>query len=247
MITLDSAQFISDLHISSSCPDIIRRFVGYMRGPALESEALFVLGDLFEYWPGDDLLDQDSNSGACARNILSEISDYTTQGRQVYLLHGNRDFLLGAHFCEASGSFLIEDGALISVSRISVEVLHGDLLCTDDFEYQHFRSVVRSENWRNEFLAKPLAERESLMGRMRSKSEHLKSKLRQSIMDVSEQTVAAEFTKSGADLMIHGHTHRPACHQYAAGIRWVLPAWDERGGYLTIDADGAKQGTLPTL
>jgi UDP-2,3-diacylglucosamine hydrolase len=248
MIRLDAAQFISDLHLSSGRPDILRRFLRFMHGPALESGALFVLGDLFEYWPGDDLLDQDSVDGDCARTVLMAFSKFTTSRRSLYLLRGNRDFLLGGRFFQATGSSLLEDGILAAISNHAVELLHGDALCTDDDAYQKFKRIVRSNEWREGFLAKSLAERHAAMARMREESEQAKSGNAPVAMDVNPDAVLAEFARTGADMMVHGHTHRPARHHHKlpgrTAMRWVLPAWYESGGYLTIDTTGARPGSL---
>ncbi len=244
MILLDSAQFISDLHLSSERPDILRRFLEFMHGPAHEAPGLFVLGDLFEYWPGDDLLDQDSADGECSRIVLTSLAEYSASGRFLYLLVGNRDFLIDRRFCRETGASLLHDGELARISNRSIEVLHGDALCTDDREYQQFKLMVRSTPWREQFLAKPLAERHAAMTRMRIESEQTKSNRAPTAMNVNPDAVAREFARTSADLMVHGHTHQPACNLHPVGTRtlerWVLPAWYESIGYLRVDAAGVQ-------
>ena len=244
MILLDSAQFISDIHLSGDRPDILRRFLEFMHGPAHEAPGLFVLGDLFEYWSGDDLLDQDSADGECSRIVLTSLSEYSASGGSLYLLVGNRDFLIGRRFCRATGASLLPDGELARISNRSIEMLHGDALCTDDHEYQQFKLMVRSAAWREQFLAKPLAERHAAMTRMRIESEQTKSNRTPTAMNVNPDAVAREFARTSADLMVHGHTHQPACNLHSVGTRtlerWVLPAWYESGGYIRIDATGAR-------
>lgn len=229
-----AALFISDLHLSAERPGMLRRFSAFMTEEAASAESLYILGDLFEYWPGDDALEDPSD--AVAATVAEALRRYTASGKPLRLLHGNRDFLLGARFVERTGATLLPDHAIVAVAGEPALLLHGDSLCTDDLAYQEFKSKVRTDAWRREFLAHPLAERHALMARYRAQSENAKSATVARIMDVNAGAVAAAFRQSGVRRMIHGHTHRHACHHPVLdGVtreRWVLPDWYERGGYL---------------
>lgn len=231
-----AALFISDLHLSAERPGMLQRFSAFMANEAAGAGALYVLGDLFEYWPGDDTLDDPSDAVAAA--VAEALQRFTASGRPLHLLHGNRDFLLGARFAERTGATLLPDHAVVNLAGEPALLLHGDSLCTDDLAYQEFKSKIRTDAWRREFLAQPLAERHALMARYRAQSENAKSATAARIMDVNAGAVAAAFRQSGVRRMIHGHTHRHARHELAiddvARERWVLPDWYARGGYLAV-------------
>lgn len=229
--------FISDLHLCPSRPDIARLFLDFLADPAREAEALYILGDLFEYWAGDDDLDDPFNAGACA--ALRSLSD---SGVPLYFMAGNRDFLAGERFSRAAGLKLLPDPALIEVAGTTTLLMHGDTLCTDDAAYQAFRAEVRSPEWRQAFLALPLAQRKAQIEALRRESEAQKRTKPMEIMDANPAAVLQALTFHRCTRLVHGHTHRPAHHRLEfdgrACERWVLPDWYEKGGYLSCDSDG---------
>ncbi len=243
------ALFVSDVHLSEAHPATIESFFAFLAkvsapagldGRALE--VLYILGDLFEYWAGDDDLDEPLN-----RRIVSALDGLTRGGMAVFLLTGNRDLLLGTGFAGATGVTLLSDPSPLEVAGQSALISHGDALCTDDLAYQAYRAMVRSPDWQKSFLDRPLAERKELIESLREASVTAKASKPLAIMDVNPQAVEALFRASAARLLIHGHTHRPACHRLAVdGIerqRWVLPDWDAqatpaRGGGLYAGSKG---------
>lgn len=227
--------FISDLHLCPSRPQISRLFLDFLAGPAREAEALYILGDLFEYWAGDDDLGDPFNVGVCAA-----LHDLSASGVPVFFMAGNRDFLADETFAKAAGLTLLPDPALVDVAGRTVLLMHGDTLCTGDAAYQTFRNEVRSPEWRQAFMALPLAQRKARIEALRSESESQKRIKPMDIMDANPSAVLEELTFHRCTRLIHGHTHRPAVHRFEndghACERWVLPDWYEKGGYLACDA-----------
>jgi len=202
------------------------------------AEALYVLGDLFEYWAGDDNLNDPFN-----HNIANAFSRLAAHGTAIYLMHGNRDFLMGEAFTQASHLTLLTDPSLVNLYGTPTLLTHGDTLCTDDADYQAFRVKVRDPEWQAEFLAQPLAQRKATIEELRRKSEAEKQLKPSAIMDVNPSAVNALLENYAyPPRIIHGHTHRPAHHILQLNDtpceRWVLPAWEENGGYLRCDAAG---------
>ena len=236
---MPSALFISDLHLSGARPAINELFFRFLRTRAAGAEALYILGDLFDYWIGDDDLAEPLH--ASVARALRAVSE---RGVPLYLMHGNRDFLLGEAFCAASGARLLDDPAAPELPGARTLLMHGDTLCTDDVEYQRFRGTVRDKTWQREFLAQPLAGRHAQAEALRAASERGKSGKPPEIMDVSQEAVRATLRAHGYPRLIHGHTHRPARHEVEVDgrrcERWVLPDWYERGGYLELDDAGAR-------
>ncbi|NTV95047.1 MAG: UDP-2,3-diacylglucosamine diphosphatase [Thiobacillus sp.] len=232
--------FVSDLHLSPEHPATVERFLGWLNETAVGAEAVYILGDLFEYWPGDDFLDTPFPTP-----IVAAMRRLVERGTRLYLSHGNRDFMLGAAFCQAIGASLLAEPSLIDLNGRPTLLLHGDSLCTDDLAYQRFRRMVRDPAWQQAVLTKPLTERLAIAQQMREQSESDKSGKSNMIMDVNADAVANAFRQSGCRHMIHGHTHRPARHLLAVDghdcERWVLPDWyDGHGGYLRCDARGCE-------
>ena len=231
--------FISDLHLCPSRPQIGRLFLDFLAGPARQAEALYVLGDLFEYWAGDDDLDDPFNAKICAGLQRLSQSDVP-----LFFMAGNRDFLAGDGFASKTGLTLLPDPALVEIAGASVLLMHGDTLCTDDDAYQMFRTEVRSPEWRKSFLALPLDQRKAKIEALRQESEAQKRAKPAEIMDVNPAAVLQVLTSHRCTRLIHGHTHRPALHRLAvageACERWVLPDWYESGGYLACDASGCR-------
>jgi len=233
----DSAWFLSDLHLWDDRPKTRAAFEHTLGQAIAEGAALFILGDLFEYWAGDD----DLASPTVAPTVQA-LRAAASQGLRIWLMHGNRDFLLGPDFASYTGIQLITaDSIELVLGDARALLLHGDTLCTDDVDYQHFRQRVRHPAYQAAVLAKPLAERHALIAHLRAQSEDKKARTAAAIMDVNAQAVSATFDAVKVPTLIHGHTHRPACHNEGRGrTRWVLPDWEyetsiHRGGYLRWD------------
>ena len=240
---MSQALFISDLHLSGERPETNRQLFRFLREEAARAESLYVLGDLFEYWAGDDEL-TDSRGDPLAAEVASSFKVLTKRGVQIWLMHGNRDFLVGKEFLSAIGARFLDDPTVVQVKGKPVVLMHGDTLCTDDHDYQNWRRTARSEAWQKDFLSKPLAERhEAIMG-LREKSKQVIRAKPAEIMDVNPDAVRDAFRRHGVRCLIHGHTHRPARHELevdgARCERWVLPDWYGRGGYLALDDVGPR-------
>ncbi len=230
--------FISDLHLDAARPAIAAQFERFLEEIAPRSEALYILGDLFEYWVGDDglALPFPCRIAAALRPLAARVP--------VRFMHGNRDFMVAQGFAEATGTEIIADPTVIDLYGQPALLLHGDTLCTDDAPYQAFRARVRDPAWQRAALARPIEERVAIAQGMRSESEGAKQAKAVEIMDVARDAVERAFVESGCDVMIHGHTHRPGRHEYRVGgrdrVRWVLPDWYERGGYLEASPAGIR-------
>jgi UDP-2,3-diacylglucosamine hydrolase len=235
--------FISDLHLSAERPAANAAFLAFLRDTASQADALYILGDLFEYWAGDDDLDDPFN--ARVASALLTLSKTVP----VFVLHGNRDFLLMQRFAQASGAQLIGDPARIDLYGTPTLLMHGDLLCTQDRRYQAFRAVVRNRIVQNVFMRLPLARRKGVIGGARRVSEGEKQSKQMSIMDVASDAVERAFRTSGCARLIHGHTHRPARHEHDVDgrlrERWVLSDWYQRGAYLRCSACGCEAVPIP--
>jgi len=235
--------FVSDLHLDGGAPEAIAQFVDFARTHAVGAEALYILGDLFETWTGDD------DSDADKRVICRELKGLTDSGVACFALHGNRDFLLGQGFCEATGCVLLTDPVVAEFDGERVLLTHGDVLCTDDDSYQQLRSVVRDPRWQSRFLALPRARREQLMNAARAGSRRHTARIVPTIMDVNTDTVAAAYRSARVRRIIHGHTHRPAIHadtlEGTPVERIVLGAWYEQGSYLRYENGAYELRELP--
>jgi UDP-2,3-diacylglucosamine hydrolase len=234
-MSADRILFVSDLHLDEASPRAAAQFIDFLRGPALESQALYILGDLFETWIGDD-------DDEPVRNSLCAALRAYTRHVPCHVVRGNRDFLLGAGFEQRSGCTLLPDPVRVQAGTRRFLVSHGDLLCTNDTRYQRFRDFTRDEPVQSDYLALPLAVRRMLAGRARAGSRAHTYGAAQAIMDVNPEAVAALFRITDADLLIHGHTHRPAVHALQVDgrqcTRIVLGDWYEEGSCLSLDADG---------
>ncbi|MBL8539504.1 MAG: UDP-2,3-diacylglucosamine diphosphatase [Betaproteobacteria bacterium] len=227
--------FISDLHLCRERPEINTLFIRFLRERVPGSDALYVLGDLFEYWAGDDDL---------ADPLHAEIGEALRQasdsGVPLYFMHGNRDFLVGDEFARATGVALLQDPIVVDLYGTPTLLMHGDTLCTDDVKYQAFRAQVRDPAWQNDFLAKPLAVRKAIIENVREQSTREMKEKSPEIMDVNPDAVVEAFRRSGCSRIIHGHTHRPAHHVHEVDgkscKRWVLTDWYQRGGYMAVSA-----------
>lgn len=223
--------FISDLHLCATRPQTTNVFFEFLEGPARAAQALYILGDLFEYWAGDDDLDEPFNASIC--NALSGLSRH---GVKLHYMHGNRDFVIGDEFARQAGVTLLEEETLVDLAGSRTLLMHGDTLCTDDHAYMQFRAAVREPRWIAQTLAQPLSQRKAQIEELRRMSEQAKRGKTANIMDVNQDAVAAVLRKHGYPRLIHGHTHRPARHEHEVDgrrcERWVLADWYEDGSYL---------------
>ena len=238
--------FISDLHLCPTHPRTTQLFLNFLENTATAAEALYVLGDLFEYWAGDDNLSDPFN-----RDIANAFAKLAGHGTAIYLMHGNRDFLMAETFANACHLSILDDPALIDLYGTPTLLTHGDMLCTDDTDYQAFRNKVRTPAWQAAFLGQPLAQRKAAIEELRRKSETEKQRKPSAIMDVNPDAVNALLEYHGCPpRIIHGHTHRPARHVLQLSDktceRWVLPAWEENGGYLRCDSESCTAVSINT-
>ena len=235
--------FISDLHLAGERPAINRLFFSFLREQASRAAMLYVLGDLFEYWIGDEELDA-ADGDPLARKVAEAFGALSRGGVAVRLMHGNRDFLIGQRFCEVSGARLLQDPTVEKIGGARTLLMHGDTLCTDDLDYQAWRKVARSRDWQREFLAKTLPERRKALQALREKSKEVVGAKPAQIMDVNQGAVREALREHRLTRLVHGHTHRAARHRLEVDgrpcERWVLPDWYERGGYLSIDDAGPR-------
>jgi UDP-2,3-diacylglucosamine hydrolase len=235
------ALFISDLHLQESHPRTLEAFFRFLSEHASRAEALYLLGDIFEYWAGDDDL-----ATPFHQEIIKALRALADQGVAVYWMAGNRDFLVGQDFAQAAGLRLLPDPYVADFGGQRVVLVHGDAQCTDDHKYMAFRAQVRDPAWQRQFLAMPLTQRKAIIAGLREGSRQAHGEKSYEIMDVTADAVNALHQASGADVIIHGHTHRPALHQDAATgrRRYVLPDWEldaepRRGGWIAIDEHGS--------
>jgi UDP-2,3-diacylglucosamine hydrolase len=230
--------FLSDLHLSPETPGIARLFLDYLALDARAAGRVFILGDLFEAWPGDDAIDDPEDD--FARGIVDALRRLADGGTGVSILHGNRDFLLGGRFAERSGASLLPDPYVLSLPGGALVLTHGDALCTGDADYQAYREEVRAPAWRENFLAKPLTQRKAIAAAMRRRSEAAKREKAAPAMDLDAAATDDFLRRHERAVMIHGHTHRPDRHEHLIdGVRverWVLADWrEDRGEYLAWD------------
>ncbi len=225
--------FVSDLHLSETRPGANEAFFSFMEGKARSAQALYILGDLFEYWAGDDDLADPFNS-----LIAGFLQALSRGGVKLALMHGNRDFLFGERFCAATGAQLLEDPVVAPIGGVPTLLMHGDTLCTGDTDYQNWRRVARSAEWQRDILSKPLAERRAIGRGLRERSSGAVGEKPPDIMDVADSAVRDALHNHGVSRLIHGHTHRPGRHELEVDgrrcERWVLPDWYGRGGYLEV-------------
>jgi UDP-2,3-diacylglucosamine hydrolase len=235
--------FVSDLHLDALEPAAVTQFIGFLEQRAAGAEALYILGDLFESWIGDD--EQD----ACSRSVCEALRGLTAAGVPCYVMHGNRDFLLQRGFEERSGTRLLADPVIIESYGERVLLTHGDALCTADRSYQNLRRLVRDDAWQRRFLALPLRVRRLLAQQARDGSRRHTGNTAAYIMDVDQDAVAAAMRACSTRVLIHGHTHRPAVHEFeldgAPARRIVLGAWHEHGSCLSWDEAGFRLEELP--
>lgn len=231
--------FISDLHLAPERPEIIRLFVRFCEQIADNCETLYILGDFVEYWLGDD------DTAAGLQPAFEALRTLADSGCTIHFMHGNRDFLIGEKLAQRCGFDLLPDPALISLDNETVLLMHGDTLCSDDHDYMRFRNMVRNEAFQQDFLAKPLSEREQIAKSLRETSKQASAQKNPEIMDVNQQAVENIMRQHTVRLLVHGHTHRPAIHELVIdGLpckRIVLGDWYDSGSYLVLDDTAAPE------
>jgi len=225
-----STLFISDLHLDASRPHITRLFLEFLETEAVQADALYILGDLFEAWIGDDASDEVGDQVADGLARLHE------RGVACFYIHGNRDFLLGDAYARRARMTLLPDPSVIEIEGERVLLMHGDTLCTDDVPYQTFRTQTRDSKWQRAFLARPVSERQQFAEQARAESKRYTRSVVDAITDVNQDSVLAALQEHGVLVLIHGHTHRPAIHDVAkqSTKRVVLGDWYEQGSLLSV-------------
>lgn len=229
--------FISDLHLSAEHSGSMEAFQRFIAEAAPQAEALYILGDLFEYWAGDDDRQDEFNA-----SVIAGLHSLANRGTRIYLLHGNRDLLMGKVLADACQATLLEDPTLLDLYGTPTLISHGDSLCTGDTEYQRYRAQVRDAAFRQQFLARPLAERKAYIEQLRLRSTLEKQCKDSAIMDVCDEAVATLLRAYHYPRLIHGHTHKPGRHEHAVDgyrcERWVLGDWHQQASALRCDARG---------
>jgi len=240
--------FISDLHLQESRPDITNTLLHFLKTNQGHSDALFILGDLFEVWIGDDDVSELKST------IAKALAAFNRAGAWIFIAHGNRDFLIGQDYAERCGATLIEDPYILRGETGSVLLLHGDQLCIDDSEYMKFRNQVRNQDWQREFLAKSLDFRRAFASQARQQSQSAIADKSEEIMDVNQNEVLQLLNRTQQTTVIHGHTHRPAIHQIHLDSpiaerdeakRIVLGDWDLQGWFAELNPDGISLQSFP--
>jgi UDP-2,3-diacylglucosamine hydrolase len=238
-----STLFISDLHLHPSRPEVTQCFLKFLETAADSADALYILGDLFEVWIGDD--DPDPHH----QTVIDALRNFTTARRPCYFMRGNRDVLIGRRFCAEARVQLLDETTIIQLYDDRVLLLHGDELCTDDHAYQKFRRQARSPTWRALFLSMPLGARHWLSTRIRRRSTAMTALKPEEITDVNQEAVDDVIREHRVKILLHGHTHRPGTHEFKVDgrpvTRIVLGDWYEQGSVLEWNADGPKLRTLP--
>ena len=238
-MTVKETLFISDLHLSPLRPGTIDLFLGFLAGRARKAERLYILGDLFDAWIGDD------DDAPPHPEIIAGLRSLRDSGTELFFQHGNRDFLIGRRFARASGCELLDDPATVDLYGTPALLMHGDLLCTDDLPYQKFRRKARNPLFQKLFLWRRLEKRRRIAADYRRRSAEATAAKTSDIMDVNRETVDRYIRQAGVNLLIHGHTHRPARHEFEVDgqpvIRWVLAEWHpERGEALRVTPAGME-------
>ena len=224
-------RFISDIHLSDKHPELTQAFYTFLKESKEACTHLFILGDLFEAWIGDD------DSTPLIQEIKSALREFTTNGPETFFIHGNRDFLIGQTFAEETGITILPDPYSLVINEQKIVISHGDFLCTDDVDYITFRNQVRTQEWQSDFLQKPLSEREAIAASMRDASQEATAEKSNTITDVNLDAVNSFIDEHKADLFIHGHTHRPDIHNLESAKRIVLGDWGDSGWYCWLDKD----------
>ncbi|MBP6565402.1 MAG: UDP-2,3-diacylglucosamine diphosphatase [Burkholderiales bacterium] len=237
------ALFISDLHLAPPRPAVATAFHAWARGPARDACAVYVLGDLFDEWIGDEQADD-----PFTREVVASLRGIADAGVPVAVMHGNRDFLLGERFARAAGARLLPERIVVDAGGVPTLLMHGDELCTDDADYQRYRAWIRDPHRQRRILALPWAVRRAFSAWLRRRSRNANRTKRDEIMDVNASAVAQALRDAGVARLVHGHTHRPATHALDVDgrrcERHVLPDWHDRAVWLEVDPSGARRREL---
>ena len=233
------ALFISDLHLQESHPRTAEAFFRFLEEHGACTRQLYLLGDIFEYWAGDDDLDTPFHA-----RVVTALRALSDSGVELFWMAGNRDFLVGQGFAEAANLTLLAEPHVLEVGGRRIALVHGDAECTLDTKYMEFRAMVRSAAWQQQFLAMPLEKRKAIIAGLREGSREAHTTKSYEIMDVTPAAIEAVFDATGANILIHGHTHRPALHRHGERLRYVLPDWEldaepARGGWIAVTEDGS--------
>ena len=223
-----SSCFISDLHLDHKREDIKEAFFKFLESEASEFKNLYILGDLFEVWIGDDFEDNFTNQ------VIFKLKQFSLRDKNIFIMHGNRDFLLGEKFAKKCGAKLISDPLILNSKEKKIMLTHGDIFCTDDLEYQNFKEKVRNEIWQQEFLAKDLKDRQEIAKNLRKESAMKNSDKEDYLMDVNKLEVEKIAQENEVDILIHGHVHRPKIHNEVFGQRIVLGDWDKKYWFISL-------------
>ncbi|MDN6297847.1 MAG: UDP-2,3-diacylglucosamine diphosphatase [Halomonas sp.] len=233
---------VADLHLSEHTPAMARGFIRYLETTAKGARAVYILGDLFDAWVGDDLLYQPHPLANVARQVIQALRHLANSGTDVYFMHGNRDFLIGERFAEACQATLLPEVQEVELHDVPMVLLHGDSLCTRDNAYMAFRQQARNPEWQAQMLALPLTERAALAQQLRQKSGEANAGKAEDIMDVTPSEVITLMEQCGVATMIHGHTHRPRVHDFTVedvpAKRYVLGDWSDSHGWDIVVEDG---------
>lgn len=234
--------FVSDLHLDASRPGITRQFLAFLDGEATTAKALYILGDLFEAWIGDDASD------AVGDEVAEGLARLHARGVPCFFIHGNRDFLLGDAYARRARMTLLPDPSIVDIEGERVLLMHGDTLCTDDVPYQQFRALTHEPGWQAAFLARPVAERQEFAAKARAESRRYTRSAGETITDVNPDAVLRALSERKLRRLIHGHTHRPAIHRLDAigadARRIVLGDWYEQGSVLRCEPGSATLSGL---
>ncbi len=235
--------FISDLHLEAGRPEIGEQFLAFLEGEARDADTLYILGDLFEFWVGDD--DPNEHYAAMKRAMRALVDS----GVPVFFMHGNRDFMIGVDFAHETGVQILADPHPVELHGTSVLLSHGDAMCTDDVEYQQIRAMTRNPEWQAMMLTKSLAERLAFAAHARTESQSKNESSNGEIVDVNQDEVVKMIAEHGVEVLLHGHTHRPAVHDVDLGDRKakriVLGDWYEQGSVLRWDENGYSLDVMP--
>jgi UDP-2,3-diacylglucosamine hydrolase len=237
------ALFASDVHLQASMPQTTQAFLNFLSCRAIDAQQLYLLGDLFEYWAGDDDI-----GAAYNQQIVAALRTASDAGVRIFWIAGNRDFLIGADFAAATGCVILPDPSVVTIAGHRIALAHGDAQCTDDSDYMAFREKVRQQDWQQDFLAMPLMQRKAIIAGLRNGSREAQRTKSCEIMDVNREAIASVFDTTNTSILIHGHTHRPSRHEIewhgGTRVRYVLPDWEydvepSRGGWLELHEDGS--------
>ena len=219
-----SIAFVSDLHLEPIENKRVKVFCQFLNNAVNKYEELYILGDFFEYWIGDD------DTQSVNKLIMQKLKTASNNGLKIYFIHGNRDFLIGSEFESETGVKILADQHTFNIGEKKIMISHGDAFCVDDVEYQEMKREIRSDSWKKDFLTKSISERVDFANDLRTKSSERNSNKPENIMDVNDNYVLEVVRREKIDILIHGHTHRPAVHKLEnSSIRAVLGSWEEEG------------------